>query len=163
MLVAMSWLSVNPCPAQTTPPAEETEAPELRELPQEPADEAAEASEEPTTPPAGEDEPVPEESSPSDWFSRNGIFIVVMVGIVLMLFLSGRGRRKQEARRKEMLSSLKKGDKITTIGGAVGTVIEVRDNDVTVKVDETNNIRMKFARWAIRGVGETAKSDAEQK
>ena len=58
-----------------------------------------------------------------------------------------------------MLNELKKGDKITTIGGIVGTVIEVRDDEVTVKVDETNNIRMKFARWAIRGVGATAKSE----
>ena len=58
-----------------------------------------------------------------------------------------------------MLSSLKKGDKITSIGGIVGTVIEVRDDEVTVKVDETGNVRMKFARWAIRGVGDAARAE----
>jgi preprotein translocase subunit YajC len=70
----------------------------------------------------------------------------------------GRGRRKQEAKRKEMLSNLKKGDKIVSIGGIIGTVIEAKPEEITVKVDETNNVRMKFARWAIRGVGEDAKT-----
>jgi preprotein translocase subunit YajC len=59
-----------------------------------------------------------------------------------------------------MLSSLRKGDKITTIGGVVGTVMEVRDDEITVKVDESGNVRMKFARWAIRGVGDLAKVES---
>ena len=86
---------------------------------------------------------------------------IVMVGaVVLMLVWSGRGRRKQEAQRREMLASLKKGDKVTSVGGVVGTVIEVREDEVSVKVDETNNVRMRFARWAIRGVGDSAKTQA---
>ena len=62
-----------------------------------------------------------------------------------------------------MLSSLKKGDKVTSIGGIVGSVIEIREDEITVKIDETNNVRMKFARWAIRGVGAEAKEDPQDK
>jgi len=86
---------------------------------------------------------------------------IVMIGAIVLMFVwSGRGRRKQEAQRREMLASLKKGDKVTSIGGVVGTVIEVREDEVSVKVDETNNVRMRFARWAIRGVGDSAKTQA---
>ena len=86
------------------------------------------------------------------------LFAVLLGGVVLMWIWMGRGRRKQEAKRKEMLSNLKKGDKIVSIGGIIGTVIAAKPEEITVKVDETNNVRMKFARWAIRGVGEDAKT-----
>ncbi len=88
---------------------------------------------------------------------------LILLGVLaLMYFLSSRTRRKQENERREMLSSLKKGDKVTTIGGVVGTVTEVRDDEVTVKVDENNNIRMTFARWGVRGVGDQAKTETPE-
>jgi preprotein translocase subunit YajC len=91
-------------------------------------------------------------------FGGQGSFLFVAFGAILLMVLwSGRARKKQEAKRKELLNSLKKGDKITTIGGMIGTVIEVKEDEVTVKVDD--NARVKFARWAIRGVGEEAKSE----
>jgi len=88
----------------------------------------------------------------------NPMLLVMLGALVLMFVFSSRGRKKREAKRRDMLASLSKGDKITTIGGIVGTVIEVREDEITVKVDETNNVRMRFARWAIRGVGEDAKT-----
>ena len=93
-------------------------------------------------------------------FGGDKNFLFLMIGgMILLWFWMGRGRRKQAAKHKEMLNSLKKGNRITTIGGIIGTVVEVKDNEVTVKTDETNNVRMKFARWAIRDVGEPATGD----
>lgn len=88
--------------------------------------------------------------------------LLLLGAFVLMYLIMGRSRRKQEAKRREMLSTLKKGDKVVTIGGIVGTIIEVRDDELTVKVDETNNTRMRFARWAVRGLGEEAKGESRQ-
>jgi preprotein translocase subunit YajC len=89
----------------------------------------------------------------------NNYLIFVMLGfLVLMMVWSSRSRKKKEAKHLEMLSSLKKGDKVTSIGGIIGTIIETRDDEVLVKVDETNNVRMRFARWAIKGTGESAKT-----
>ncbi|MFP4054497.1 MAG: preprotein translocase subunit YajC [Phycisphaerae bacterium] len=85
--------------------------------------------------------------------------VILLAVLVIMYFLTSRARKKQEKQRKEMLSHLKKGDKIVTIGGIMGTVMDVRENEVTVKVDENNNIRMKFSRWAVRAVGEEARQE----
>lgn len=74
--------------------------------------------------------------------------------IVLMFFMQSRGRKKQEAQRREMLSNLKKGDKITTTSGIIGTLIELREDEIVLKVDETNNVRMRFLRGAIMNVGD---------
>ena len=89
------------------------------------------------------------------------LFGILLGGVVLMWLWMGRGRRKQQAQRKEMLSNLKKGDKITTIGGIIGTVIEAKPTEITVKVDETNNVRMKFTRGAIHNVGTDGKVGAD--
>jgi len=89
----------------------------------------------------------------------NKMLFIMLGGVFLLYIFMGRSKRKQAAKRKEMLASLKKGAKVTTIGGIVGTVVEVREDEVTVKVDETNNSRLRLARWAIRGVGEEAKTE----
>ena len=92
------------------------------------------------------------------WFG-NQTFLLLIVGVfVIVMIMSSRSRKKQQQQRKEMLSSLSKGDKIITIGGIVGTVIESRENEIVVKVDEQNNIRMRFAKWAIRAAGEDVKT-----
>ncbi len=106
-----------------------------------------------------EEEPIEEEPGGlGGLFSNYGIFIM-LGGIILLYMWMGRSRRKKEAQRREMLESIQKGDKVTSIGGIVGTVMEVREDEVAVKVDENNNVRMRFARWAIRGVGESAKAE----
>ena len=100
---------------------------------------------------------------PSSFFEQYGLMIVMLGGIVLLFYWTSRSRKKQEAKRKEMLAGLSKGDKVVTVGGIMGTVIEARPEELTVKVDETNNVRMKFARWAVRGVGDQAKQEQQDK
>lgn len=48
-----------------------------------------------------------------------------------------------------MVQSLQKNDKIRTIGGIIGTVVDVKDDEITLKVDESNNIKIKIASSAI--------------
>ena len=52
----------------------------------------------------------------------------------------------------DLLQRLKPGQRVQTIGGILGTITQVNDKEVTVKVDETNNVKIKFARNAIHRV-----------
>ncbi|MCK4625310.1 MAG: preprotein translocase subunit YajC [Phycisphaerae bacterium] len=89
-------------------------------------------------------------------------FLAIMIGVMALLWWwMGRGRRKEQQKHREMLNTLKKGDKVTSIGGIMGTVIEVKDREVVVKVDESSNTRMKFLRSAIRNVGAPGKDSDE--
>ena len=79
--------------------------------------------------------------------------MVWMIGLVAMFWLIIMGpQRKEKKRRAAMLSALGKGDKIQTVGGILGTVIEVREADVVVKVDENANTRLRIARSAIQSI-----------
>ena len=155
---ASSW-----CGAQTTQPAGGT-GPKLDPVKIEDAGGGGEgvtapkSPESPESPPAST-QPLPRRKKDDSLFGQWGFMIIIIGGMLLMLFWSSRSRKKQENKQKAMLAALKKGDKIVTIGGIVGTVIEVRPDEVTIKVDETNNVRMKFLRSAVRSVGDKAKQD----
>jgi preprotein translocase subunit YajC len=51
-----------------------------------------------------------------------------------------------------MVKSLQKNDRVRTIGGIFGTVIEVRDKEVIIKIDESNNTKMRVSPNAISSV-----------
>jgi preprotein translocase subunit YajC len=77
-------------------------------------------------------------------------FLIIMVLFMwFMVFLPQRRERKRHA---QMMGGMGKGDKVVTNGGIIGTVVEVRDGEVVIKVDESNNTKMRFLPDAIRGV-----------
>src|SRR5262245_44735437 len=93
-------------------------------------------------------------SRPAPWWAQllnNQIFILVLIMAVMWFFVL-RGKRNQDKARKDMLSELKKGDRVQTIGGIIGTVVEAREDSVLVKVDESNNTKIRFSRPAIHRV-----------
>jgi preprotein translocase subunit YajC len=100
---------------------------------------------------AGKTGEQPAGEQPKSMFDNSFIFILLGV-MVLMIFMSSRSRKKQEKKRRELIDSLKKGDKVVTIGGICGVIVESKPTEIVVKVDD--NTKIKFARWAVRAAGE---------
>ena len=93
----------------------------------------------------------------------NQYFIPIMLGaLVLKFLLTSRSKKKQEQKKKDQLASMKKGDRVTTIGGIIGTIIEVKPDEIVVKVDEQNNVRMRFLPSAIAQVGEVKEKEEKK-
>jgi preprotein translocase subunit YajC len=76
-------------------------------------------------------------------------FMLIFVVMYLFLF---RGPKKKQAEHKKMLSSLQRNDRVRTIGGILGTVIDIRDDEITLKVDESNNTKIKVTAGSIAAV-----------
>jgi preprotein translocase subunit YajC len=76
-------------------------------------------------------------------------FLPFILIFVLMYFILFRGPRKKQQQHKQMMQALKKNDKVQTIGGIIGTVVDIKDNEITLKVDESNNTKIKILRSAI--------------
>lgn len=114
---------------------------------------AAAPVEQETTVAPGETVGKPPATAP--WWANQWIpLLLILVMAWLLIF---RPKKQQEKQRTQMLSALKKGDRIQTIGGVLGTVVDVRDDEVVVKVDETSNAKITFSRSAIHRVREEAK------
>lgn len=91
-------------------------------------------------------------AAPSSGLDFFGSILPFLLIIGVFLFIMSRGRAKEQKRYEQMLSSLKRNDRVQTVGGVIGTIVDVRDNEVVLKVDETTNTKMRFARNAIKGV-----------
>jgi preprotein translocase subunit YajC len=68
---------------------------------------------------------------------------------VMMYFILFRGPRKKQQQHKQMVQSLAKNDKVRTIGGIIGTVVDIKDDEITLKIDESNNTKIKVLPSAI--------------
>lgn len=79
-------------------------------------------------------------------------FLPLILIFVIMYLLLFRGPRKKQQQHKKMVQSLQKNDRVRTIGGIFGTVIDVRDDVITLKVDESNNTKIKVTSGAISSV-----------
>ena len=83
--------------------------------------------------------------------------ILLMGGI--FYFLLWRPQKKQQKERASLLGSLKKGQKIVTIGGIYGEIVELDDEKVKVQVSE--KVELTFARTAVANV--LSKKNKEEK
>lgn len=79
------------------------------------------------------------------------MFPIFLIIAVFWWWMS-RSRKKERDRFQNMLDNLQRNDKVQTIGGILGTVVETRGNEVILKVDETSNVKMRFSRSAIKEV-----------
>lgn len=85
-------------------------------------------------------------------------YIIMMVVLVaVMYFLMIRPQKKRQKEEQEMRASLEIGDEIVTIGGIVGRVVTIRENDLIIETGSDRN-KMKIERWAIN----TNKTKMEQ-
>jgi preprotein translocase subunit YajC len=103
----------------------------------------------PGTPGTGAPGDAPSGPAPSPF---GGILLPMILVLAVLFIFSMSSGRKEKKRRAQMISDLKKGAKIQTAGGVLGTIVEVRDDEVLVKVDENSNTRMRFAKSAVTAV-----------
>ena len=95
-----------------------------------------------------------------------GMLLPFLLVILIMYFFLIRPQNKKQKELDKMLSALKKGDKIVTIGGIHGVISSVKEKTVIVKVDE--DCKIEFNRTAISSVinpeaEAAAKAEAEAK
>ena len=81
----------------------------------------------------------------------SGYTTLIFIGLmfVLMYFIVFRGPQKQKQQHKKMVQTLEKNDRVRTIGGIIGTVVDIKGDEITLKIDESNNTKMKIVSSAI--------------
>lgn len=93
------------------------------------------------------------------------LLLPVLAAFALYYFMFMRVDRKRQASHKARLDALKKNDRVVTIGGIYGVVMNVqRDQDeVTLKIDEANNTRIRVTFGSIgRVVGDEPPGDKQE-
>ena len=89
---------------------------------------------------------------PGGLFGGSGFLVVLVLMFVAMIAFSFMGQRRDRKKREAMIGAVKKHDKVQTVGGVIGSVVEVKSDTIVLKVDESANTRITFARSSIQQV-----------
>ena len=86
------------------------------------------------------------------------LMLVMMIAVFYFMLIRPENKRKKEA--GEMRSAVKKGDKIVTIGGICGVVVDVKESRIVLETG-ADQVRIEFEKWAISS-NETAAEHAKE-
>ncbi len=83
----------------------------------------------------------------------------MIIIIVAMFYLMWRGQAKERKKRETMLSAIKNGDRVVTIGGIYGTVVEVKNEGFILKISD--NVKIEITKNAVGSVVTTGEVAAK--
>lgn len=84
--------------------------------------------------------------------------IILVLFFVLMYFFMIRPEKKKQKKVEEMRNALTVGDEIVTIGGVMGKIVHITEDDLTIETSE-DRVRVQFKKWA---VSSNVKADSAQ-
>lgn len=90
--------------------------------------------------------------------------LMLVFFFVIMYFMLIRPENKRKKEAEQMRSGIRKGDKIITIGGIVGTVVDVKENRVVIETS-ADQVRVELEKWGISSnetAAENAKAEAQK-
>jgi preprotein translocase subunit YajC len=95
--------------------------------------------------------------------TQNPSMFILMIATIAFAFyfIIIRPQKREQQQRKMMLESVKKGDKVVTVGGIHGVVVDVDENASVVTIEVAKNVRMSFSKSAVSTI--TKKKGGEEK
>jgi preprotein translocase subunit YajC len=108
-----------------------------------------------------EDAPPADDGKGGGGGGLSGIMLTMLPIFLLFYLLMIRPMKKQEAQRKALLSALEKDDKVLTTGGIIGWVVNVQDDEITVRI--ADNVKVKMVKSAIAEIITKAEALAQPK
>ena len=87
------------------------------------------------------------------------VMMLVMLAVFYFMLIRPENKRKKEA--ENMRSSIRTGDSITTIGGIIGTVVDVKESKIVIETS-ADRVRVELAKWAVSSNETGAERAAEE-
>ena len=81
---------------------------------------------------------------------KSQISLIVMMVLLfgVMYFVMIRPQKKKQKEEQQMRDSIEVGDEITTIGGIVGTVVHIKEDNIVIETS-ADRVRMELTKWSI--------------
>jgi preprotein translocase subunit YajC len=81
-----------------------------------------------------------------------GLLFPLLLGVAFVYFLINRPQKREQDEKLKLLTSLKKNDRVLTTGGMYGTIVNIKEDEVTLRVDDQAKVKIRFAKSAIAKV-----------
>lgn len=93
-------------------------------------------------------------------FNIGDILFPLLLGVAFVYFFIIKPQKREQDEKQKLLASLKKNDRVLTQGGMYGTIVNIKEDEVTLRVDDQAKVKVRFAKSAIARVLGT---EAEEK
>jgi preprotein translocase subunit YajC len=91
-------------------------------------------------------------AAPSGPLGDIGFFVPLILVFVVMWFFMIRPQQKKQKAHQAMIRAAKRGDRIVTSGGIVGTITKANDADNEVEVEIAKDVKIRVMRHAITDI-----------
>jgi preprotein translocase subunit YajC len=78
-------------------------------------------------------------------------FLLPVIIFVTTIFIFTLPQKKREKMKREMLSTLTTGMEVVTVGGVIGKIVNIKDDEITIE-SSIEKTQLKLCRWAIREI-----------
>lgn len=97
-------------------------------------------------------------------FGTYGVILIWVLIFAAMYFFILRPSSKKKKEEAQMRNSLEIGDEITTIGGIMGRVVAIKDDEDAIIIETgSDRVKMKFKKWCISTVDTVKEAPAKEK
>ena len=94
--------------------------------------------------------------------SSASMIIILLLFFVLMWFFMVSPEKKKQKKIEAMRNALSVGDEIVTIGGVMGTIVHITEDDITIETSE-DRVRVQFKKWAVSSNVRAEAAEAKEK
>ena len=94
--------------------------------------------------------------------SSASMIIILLLIFVLMWFFMIRPEKKKQKKIEAGRNALSVGDEIVTIGGVMGTIVHITEDDITIETSE-DKVRVQFKKWAVSSNVRAEAAEAKEK
>jgi preprotein translocase subunit YajC len=92
--------------------------------------------------------------------SGPGFIFIIVIAFLLLWLIVVRPQKRRQTQQQQMISDLRVGDEVLTAGGIYGTISQLEDDQVTVEIAPSTEVRV--ARRAIAGVTRDPEGEEEE-
>ena len=89
-------------------------------------------------------------------------FLPLILIVIVFWFFMIRPEKKKQKKVEAMRNALSVGDEIVTIGGIMGTIVHVTEDDITIETSE-DKVRVQFKKWAVSTNVRAEAAEAKEK
>jgi len=112
----------------------------------------------PGTVPAGaQGQPLPAQPSGGG----QSMLLIFALPLLFIVLLSMWTSKKERKKRETLLNAVAKNDRVLTVGGIIGTVTEIKDDEIILRVDDNTKTKIAFAKTSIQQVIRSSGTPAE--
>ncbi|MBX3472524.1 MAG: preprotein translocase subunit YajC [Planctomycetes bacterium] len=81
-----------------------------------------------------------------------GLIFPLLLGVAFVYFFIIRPQKREQDEKQKLLASIKKNDRVITTGGMYGTIVNIKEDEVTLRVDDQAKVKVRFAKASIARV-----------